>query len=193
MAEQILPDRLPPIPADRQTAEQRTVSAELISGPRGALAGPFVPLLRSPGLMARVQKVGEFLRFESRLPEDVKELAILVVASHWSQGYEWMFHLPLALKAGVSRETAQAIGEGRRPAGMTPDQAAAHDFLTELQDGKGVGDAAYARALEAFGEAGVVDLTGFAGYYTLLAMVMNVARTPSDPAEIPLRPPEGAA
>ena len=186
MAEQTLPDRLPPIPADRQTAEQTAVSAELISGPRGALAGPFVPLLRSPGLLARVQKVGEFLRFESRLPEDVKELAILVVARHWSQGYEWMFHLPLALKAGVSRETAAAIAEARRPSDLTPVQAAAYDFLTELQAGKGVEDPAYARALEALGEDGVVELTGFAGYYTLLAMVMNVARTPSDAAEIPL-------
>ncbi len=58
-------DRMPPIPAERLTPGQRAVSDELVSGPRGALAGPFVPLLRSPGLMARVQKVGEYLRFES--------------------------------------------------------------------------------------------------------------------------------
>ena len=180
------PDRMPPIPAERLTPQQKAVSDELVSGPRGALAGPFVPLLRSPGLMARVQKVGEYLRFESGLPDRIKELAILVVARHWSQGYEWMFHLPLALKAGVERETAQAIAEGRRPVGMTAAEAAAYEFLVELNESKCVGDAAYARALEAFGEAGVVDLTGFAGYYTLLAMTMNVARTPSGEAEIPL-------
>ena len=86
-------DRMPPIPAERLTPGQRAVSDELVSGPRGALAGPFVPLLRSPGLMARVQKVGEYLRFESALPDRIKELAILVTARCWSQGYEWMFHL----------------------------------------------------------------------------------------------------
>ena len=179
-------DRMPPIPAGELTPEQKAVSDELVSGPRGALAGPFVPLLRSPGLMAKVQKVGEFLRFESALPDRIKELAILVVARHWSQGYEWMFHLPLALKAGVTRDTAQAIADGRRPGALTTQEAAAFDFLTELNAHKAVGDEAYARALDAFGEAGVVDLTGFAGYYTLLAMAMNVARTPSSEAEIPL-------
>ena len=180
-------DRLPPIPADQLTPAQKAVSDELISGPRGALAGPFVPLLRSPGLMARVQKLGEHLRFGSALPEAVKELAILVTARQWSQGYEWMFHLPLALKAGVSRDTAAAIAEGRRPGAMSALEAAAFDFLTELHDSKHVGEAAYGRALEAFGEEGVIDLTGFGGYYALLAMVMNVAGTPSDEAEIPLR------
>ena len=73
-------DRMPAIPYEAQTQRQQAVSAELVSGPRGKLAGPFVPLLRSPGLMARVQKVGEHLRFESALPERIKELAILVTA-----------------------------------------------------------------------------------------------------------------
>ena len=179
-------DRMPPIPAERHTPQQKAVSDELISGPRGKLAGPFVPLLRSPGLMARVQKVGEHLRFESALPERVKELAILVTARRWSQAYEWSFHLPLALKAGVTRGAAEAIAAGRRPEGMPADEAAAYDFLGELDATRAVGDAAYARALEAFGEEGVIDLVGFAGYYALLAMVMNVARTPADEAEIPL-------
>ena len=167
-------DRMPPIPDERLTPGQKAVSEELVSGPRGALAGPFVPLLRSPGLMARVQKVGEYLRFESGLPERIKEFAILLTARHWSQGYEWMFHLPLALKAGVTRETARAIAEGRRPGAMTGDEAAAYDFLMELHAERQVGDAAYARALEAFGEAGVGDLTGFAGYYTFMTMARSV-------------------
>ena len=73
-------DRLPPIPEEALTPAQRAAAEELASGPRGKLAGPFVPLLRSPELMARVQKVGEYLRFESALPARIKELAILVTA-----------------------------------------------------------------------------------------------------------------
>ena len=179
-------DRMPPIPHAAQTPRQQAVSAELVSGPRGRLAGPFTPLLRSPGLMARVQKVGEHLRFESALPERVKELAILVVARRWSQPYEWSFHLPLALKAGVARATAEAIAAGRRPESMPDDEAVAYDFLDELDATRAVGDAVYGRTLAAFGEEGVIDLVGFGGYYALLAMVMNVARTPAEEAEIPL-------
>ncbi len=182
------PDRMPPIPADELTRRQRAAYDELVSGPRGKLAGPFVPLLRSPELMARVQKLGEFLRFESALPDRIKELAVLVVARHWSQGYEWSFHLPLALKAGVTRGAAEAIAAGRTPDRLTAEEAAAYGLLTELNADKAVGDEAYGRALEAFGEAGVIELVSFNGYYALLAMVMNVARTPAEGAEISLLP-----
>ncbi|HEY5412816.1 MAG TPA: carboxymuconolactone decarboxylase family protein, partial [Caulobacteraceae bacterium] len=148
-------DRLPPIPDEALTPAQRAAAAALASGPRGKLAGPFIPLLRSPELMDRVQKLGEYLRFESALPARIKELAILIVARHWNQGYEWSFHLPLALKAGVARETAEAIAEGRRPPALTADETAAYDLLAELLETRQVGDDAYAQALTAFGEAGV--------------------------------------
>ena len=183
------PDRLPPIADADLTAAQRAAAEELASGPRGKLAGPFVPLLRSPELMERVQKLGEYLRFESALPGRIKELAILVVARHWGQTYEWSFHLPLALKAGVSRGAAEAIASGRRPSELTTQEAAAYDLLEELLRSREVGDSAYAAALAAFGEAGVVELIAFGGYYGLLAMVMNAARTPAPDAEIPLKSP----
>ena len=180
-------DRMPPMPDASQTPEQRAARAELISGPRGELAGPFVPLLRSPELMRRTQKLGEYLRFQSALPDRVKELAILVVARWWGQAYEWSFHLPLALKAGVDRAAAEAIAEGRRPERLTDEEAAAYDLLSELHETRAVSDPVYSGALTAFGEAGVIDLVGFAGYYGLLAMVMNTARTPAPEAEIPLK------
>ena len=181
-------DRMPPIPADQMTEAQSAVVEAIVSGPRGSLPGPYVPLMRSPELMDITQKLGEYLRFRSPLPANVKELAILVIARLWDQGYEWAYHLPLALKAGVARETAEAIAEGRRPDAMSEREAAAYDLLTELNGSHQVSDPTYARALAAFGEHGVVDLTGFSGCYSLLAMVMNTARTPAPEAEIPLAP-----
>jgi len=41
-----------------------------------------------------------------------------------------------------------------------------------------VSDATYARALAKFGEPGVIDMIGLSGYYTLISMVLNTARTP---------------
>ena len=174
MAKATEADRMPPISLDQLTPAQKAAHDELTSGPRGKLAGPFVPLLRSPELMTRVQKVGEYLRFESALPDRIKEFAILVVARFWSQGYEWSFHLPLALKVGVTRDTAEAIAAGRRPGALTPPEAAAYDFLTELNADKAVGDAAYARALDAFGEAGVIDLAGLVASVGLIILSPGV-------------------
>jgi 4-carboxymuconolactone decarboxylase len=184
-------ERLPALPRDRMDDAQRAAADELAAGPRKGVKGPFIPLLRSPQLMARLQKVGEYLRFESPLPRRVNELATLVVAREWAQQFEWAMHVPLALAAGTSAATVAALREGRRPAGMSREEEVAHDFTAELLRNRGVSDATYRAGVEAFGERGVVDLVGLVGYFTAISMVLNVAHTPPEPAAgvEPLPPP----
>jgi 4-carboxymuconolactone decarboxylase len=161
------PDRLPPLPEESLSPAQKRAAAELASGPRGAVFGPFVPLLRSPDL-----------RYRSAFPPRLSEFAILVVARHWGQRYEWNVHKPIAERAGVPAGHIRALSEGRRPDDMAADETVVHDFLRELQVHHEVSDTTYGLAVELFGERGVVDLCGLCGYYSLLAMVLNVARTP---------------
>ena len=54
---------------------------------------------------------------------------------------------------------------------------------------KGVSDATWGRALALFGEGGVIDLIGINGYYSLLSMVMNAARTPRPASSAAPLPP----
>ena len=107
-------DRMPPIPAERMTSAQRDVAEELAAGRRGAVYGPFVPALRSPELTRRLQKVGEYLRYEPRLPPKLREMAILLVAREWTQDFEWDVHAPLAAAEGLGRDVID--GDRRRPA-----------------------------------------------------------------------------
>jgi 4-carboxymuconolactone decarboxylase len=174
-------DRLPPIPSDQWSNEQRSEADEVINGPRGALISPFVPLLRSPELMGHAQRMGEYLRYRSAIGLRLSELAILVTARQWSQQVEWAIHAPIAQREGVSAETIQAIAEGRRPSNMRADEAVVHDFCIELHRNRSVSDATWNAALQSFGEQGAVDLVGVAGYYTFLSMVMNAARTEVPP------------
>jgi 4-carboxymuconolactone decarboxylase len=169
---------MPPIPAERMTPAQREVAAELTAGRRGAVYGPFVPALRSPELTRRLQKVGEYLRYEPRLPPRLREMAILLVAREWTQDFEWDVHAPLAEREGLSRDVIDAIADGRRPAAAGEEEALVYDFFVELERSRGIGDGTYAQAVETFGEQGVIDLVALIGYYTTLAMIMNVARTP---------------
>jgi len=119
----------------------------------------------------------------------LSELAILVIARHWSQQVEWAIHAPIAKAQGLSAALIDDIAHGRRPAAMSDDEAAVHDFCTELLRKQTVGDANWARAVQRFGEQGAVDLLGIAGYYSFLAMVMNAARTAvPDSAAEPLPP-----
>ena len=176
-------DRMPPLPFDKMTAAQRKAADELIAGPRKGVIGPFIPLLRTPELMDRLQKVGEYLRFQSSLEPRISEFIMLIISRVWTQQFEWAVHVPLGQKAGLSAETVHALGEGRRPPAMKPDEEAVYDFCDELLRTKGVCDFTYQRALAAFGEPGVIDILGVAGYFITVSMVMNVAHTP---------PPQGA-
>jgi 4-carboxymuconolactone decarboxylase len=170
-------DRLPPIPADQLTDAQRRAAQAVIEGPRGALYGPFVPLLRSPELLENAQRMGEYLRYRSAIGVRLSELVILVTARQWNQSVEWAIHAPIAAQVGLPAQVISAIARRERPENMLVDEAVVHDFCIELHQDKQVSDHTYGEALALFGEQGVVDLMGLNGYYTLLAMVMNTART----------------
>src|SRR5580700_7090430 len=178
-------DRMPPIPKDKMTDAQKKAADELVAGPRGVVAGPFVPLLRSPELMSRLQKTGEYLRFQNSIGQKLTEFVILMTARQWTQQYEYSAHAPLAIKAGVKPEIVTAIAEGRRPTAMATDEEVVYDFCSELRQNQSVTDATYARAISAFGEQGVIDMSALVGYYTTLAIIMNVARTPMREGEKP--------
>lgn len=171
------PERMPALAPEAMNPAQKAAAQALIDGPRGAVFGPFIPLLRSPELMNRLQKVGEYLRFDSALAPRISEFVILLVSRQWSQQFEWCMHYPLALQAGVRQETLEALAQGTRPADMAQDEALAWDFCDELARTRGVSDATYQRAVAAFTEAGVIDMTSLVGYFTTVSMVMNVART----------------
>jgi 4-carboxymuconolactone decarboxylase len=185
---QLPPERLPGIPPEQWTDAQKKVAAVIAAGPRGEVRGPFLALLRSPDLAHTVQQVGEYLRFQCPLERRIAEMATLMAARHWTQQYEWQSHYKHAMKAGLNPAIAQAIAEGRRPAGMAADEEALHELLTEVLHNKSVSDATYARAVGAFGEQGVIELIAVAGYYAMLAMILNVARKELPAGQEPMLP-----
>jgi 4-carboxymuconolactone decarboxylase len=169
--------RMPPLPVDRMTEAQKKAAAEFEAA-RGALSGPWAVILRSPEMINRARGLSDYLRFNSSLPPRLSEFVILITAREWTQQYEWNAHHSLAMKGGLNPEVAKAVAEGRRPEKMADDEAALYDFCIELNRNRSVSDATYARALATFGEQGVVDAIGLSGWYTLVAMVLNTARTP---------------
>src|SRR5688572_18086490 len=152
-------ERLPMPPLSSLDDAQRAAAQALIDGPRKGVYGPFLPLLRSPALLDRVAKVGEYLRFDSVLDARIRELATCAAARHAGNQFEWVMHAPLARKAGVADATIAALRAGARPRDLPPDEEAALDFARELLHTHGVSDPTYASAFQCFGEQGVVELT----------------------------------
>jgi len=181
-------ERMAEIPRDKMSAAQRSIADALISGPRKRMSGPFNAWLRNPELADRLQKVSEYVRFNTSLDSRVNEMAILMTAQAWGSTYEWYAHAPLALKAGLDPATVAAIGAGRKPDNMKDDEAIAWEFTAQLRRDHGVDDAIYARALEKFGEQGIIDLIAVNGYYDVVSMTLNVARVaPPADAELPFK------
>lgn len=181
-------DRLPPIPSGQLTPAQHQAVADFRAARKAEPTGPFIPLLRSPEVMTRTRALGDYLRHQTRLEPRHSEFVIPMAARSWSQQYEWAVHYPIAIKAGVTAEVARAIAERRRPEGMSAEESTLYDFCDELLRTQAVGDAAYARMVAAFGEQGVVDTVGIVGYYTMLAMILNTARTPAPASGAPPLP-----
>lgn len=178
-------DRLPPIPAEKMTEAQKKAAADFAAVRNTPPTGPFSVMLRIPELMDLTFKWRQHVQMRSTFDQRLTELVILVTARHWTQQYEWNAHQPAALKAGLKQEIIAAIAEGRRPDRMADDEAALYDLVTEVLHNQAVSDPTYDRALAKFGEAGIVEATSVAGYYAMLAMVMNTARTPLAPGTNP--------
>ena len=184
------PRRFPLTPLTEMTPEQLAVAKAIMTGPRASvgspaaaagatsLSSPFNVWNRSAELANNLQKVGEYVRFRSSLPPRLNEFAILITARRWSSQYEWFAHHRLAMAAGLDPAVAEAVANRRVPINMKPDEQVVYDFTTELHEHHGVSDATYRRALDAFGERGVADLIAVNSYYVLVAMTVNVDRTP---------------
>ena len=178
-------DRMPPLADAQMNDAQRKAAAALIAGPRKGVFGPFIPLMRSPELMDRMQRVGEYLRFNSSIDAGLNEFAMCIAARHTTNHFEWAVHYPNAVKGGVAKQALDAIGAGRNPHGLTADEQLLFDFSTELLRSHGVCDATYERAVARFAEQGVIDLVGLLGYFLTVCLVMNVAHSPAPRSDAP--------
>ena len=170
-------DRMPPLSTDQLSDEQTQALAEFVAA-RGQPTGPWIALLRSPELMKRTRGLSDYLRFESPMPGYLREFVILMTARQWGQNYEWNAHHPLAIDEGFSADMAQAIAEGRRHEGMVEEEEILYDLCMELQRNHSISDATYERAVERFGEQGVVETVSLLGYYTMISMILNTSRAP---------------
>jgi 4-carboxymuconolactone decarboxylase len=163
------------------TEAQRTAAAAITAGRRGGVVGPFAAALRSPECMNRLQSLGAYLRYDSAIDPRLREVIILLTARRWRQDYEWVTHEPLARAAGVAPATIDAIAASDVPPALDAGEALVFDLCAVLFADARVDDALYARAVAVLGEQGLIDVICAVGYYSTLALIMNVARTALPP------------
>ena len=176
--------RLAPLQPEEMTPQQKVVYEDIMAGPRGSMKGPFNAWLRSPALIDPAQKLGEFCRFRTSLGARLSEIAILVTARKFKCQVEWFLHARLAIEAGHSQATIDTLKAGNRPdfssvpGGDTDKENMVYDYSVALvRDGR-VNDETHTRAINLFGEQGVVELVGIIGYYHLVSLTLNAFNVP---------------
>jgi 4-carboxymuconolactone decarboxylase len=179
--------RFPRLTEEAMSPEQREVARAIAAGPRGEVRGPFVALLHHPALARHLQSLGEQLRWKSKLPPHLVELAVLITARRWTCQHEWLIHEQLARKAGLDGAIIDALREQRDPP-AAGDEALVHAFCREAHASGRVSDAAFEAVRARYGLDGALELLVLCGYYTLMAMVLNTAGLPlPGNAEPPLK------
>ena len=185
--------RISYITPDSFTEAQRDLFKSITGGKRGKgrspegllNSGPFNAWLRSPVLGDAAQRLGETVRFEGAIPPQLRELAILIVASKWKAQYEWWAHERIARQEGLDEGIIASVKAETPPNFSNPTEAVVYSFARELLNEHRVSAHLYDEAVALLGEAGVVELVILLGYYTLVSMTLNVF-------EVPLPAGEGA-
>jgi len=173
--------RYPEIAPEDMYYEQRQVFEAVAQRRKGGVEGPFVPLVHVPGILDRLQSLGEHCRFHTGVPDKLRELAILITARHVAAPLEFHVHAVVARRFDLAEETIEAVAARRRPAKMDEDEELVHDFCTALFTEGRVSDELFDRTDKRFGKAVIIDLIATCGYYAILGMGMNVTEAPTPP------------
>jgi len=172
--------RYPPIAAEDMYEEQIRVVRAVTKrrkpsvSSEGGVEGPFVPLVYVPGILDRLQSLGEHCRFHTAVPPKLREFAIIITARHVAAPLEFHVHAMEAEEFGLAKEVIEAVAAKRRPARMDEEETLVYDFCTALYAEGRVSDELFERTAKRFGKAVIIDLVTTCGYYAMLGYGMNV-------------------
>lgn len=170
--------RFPKLDFSEMNAAQKAVAEQIVAGPRGEVRGPYIALLHHPALAGELQELGEQLRWKSKLPKRLLELAVLVTARRWTCQHEWFMHEKLAREAGLDADIISAVAQRIVPKDVPEEEASVYSFCAEAHATGRVSDATFEAVKQRFGLDGALELLVTCGYYSLMAMVLNTAGMP---------------
>ena len=179
--------RLKQLTKRTDVSEQHQEIFNQIVGSRGRISGPFSVLLHSPEVAGRAAHLGAYLRFESVLPDDIRETAIITAAKEMNCEYEWAYHVTIADDAGVPHEVIEAIRTGESISNLAGSYSAVISYGRELLSGKRVSDSTFGKNKALFGKQGITELTATMGYYGMLACALNAFEVMPEPGRSTLR------
>jgi 4-carboxymuconolactone decarboxylase len=165
--------RVPPLPADQwDDAVDRALAVMLPAerrNPENAsnILGTFV---NHPDLTKEFLKFNVHLLFNSTLPPRERELAILRVAHRTDSAYEWIQHVKMGLRVGLTGEDIAGVQRGEAADEFDRIVLAAVDELLEKYE---LSDASWSALGERFDKRQRMDFVFTIGCYVTVAMALK--------------------
>ncbi|WDE09952.1 carboxymuconolactone decarboxylase family protein [Thalassomonas haliotis] len=174
--------------------------SEYIKAGRGKVIGVFALLLNSPKVAKLVADLGGYLRYDSILPQRLKELIIITTLSENSCQFEWSFHQEFALQADISVHTMEVI-KLKKPlyknglatgdnSGLASGDGDIITYVRELTNNKRVSDKCFNKLRQAYSTEQITEITALIGYYTMVACQLNAYEMPPAPGKPSLPEPQ---
>lgn len=160
--------RLPPA-SDQSSPAVAEVFAE-ISATRGFVSNALASIGHAPEGLRHLARLGAYTKYQTDLPERLRELSILCAAR--GVDYAWMHHAALAAQAGIPRTAVDDIGAGRVPAALPPAEQAIANYIRELFSPHSVSDATFAELACHFTPRQITDISLSATYYRALGTLV---------------------
>ncbi len=184
--------RLPTLPPDRLTPEQRALydrnRAQIAEGftafkttrDDGALLGPWGVFLHEPAVgQAHYDQIAAITAMK-RLSSAAKQVAILVAGARFKAAYELYAHSAIAAAKGMDPAKIATLAAGGRPLDLTPEEACAYDVATALMEGGVLPGATYRAARDLLGQGALTELVLWVGTYAQVAITLNAFDVPSE-------------
>jgi len=182
--------RLPLIPPAELSAEQKPLYDDMRKGiasnfnafkverEDGALMGPWNPWLHEPAIGKAIWDLTLAMTANAVLPDNVRQIAILVVGARYNAAYELYAHVAVAEHEGMSAERLASLVADLKPNDLSREENVAFDFSYALSRGGTLPEPLYRLAIETFGQHGTNELIYLVGLYALVSTTLNGFNVP---------------
>jgi 4-carboxymuconolactone decarboxylase len=182
--------RLPLIAPKDLTDEQRALYTDMRSGiagsfnafkterDDGALIGPWNAWLHEPAIGKAIWDLTLAMTAKAVLPDNVRQIVILVVGARFDAAYEIYAHVAVAERENMSPERLATLTADLKPADLSAEESVAFDLAYALARGGVLPEPIYRLALRTFGQHGLNEMIYLVGLYAMVSTTLNGFNVP---------------
>jgi 4-carboxymuconolactone decarboxylase len=144
----------------------------------GALMGPWNPWLHEPEIGKAIWDLTLAMTAKAILPDDVRQIVILVVGARFDAAYEIYAHIAVAEREGMKRERLATLVADLKPNDLSAEESVAFDVAYKLVRGGTLPEPLYRLAVDTFGQHGANEMIYLVGLYSLVSTTLNGFNVP---------------